>query len=415
MYNFFQKNKYLYKSGLEPPIPPSSFLNRQFHQKIKRPQGGPMNPTNNLITINQSKENDLPQLNDSELVLELHEDFIGGQNLTGIYQKISANNIKLDKFPLAANFLLKLQAIEYGPNKKMAYNSLKQNILLEFFQKLFYIYKDEKGVRTLLKKIENGQVAEVSLKEAAAFIIQLALRKNIPMSAKQASEMAETLMLSVTNPLNQLPPSFSMDDEEITFNRIKLQISEGATPVFDSIINRILENHEAAMAFFWSIFAEVKLQQYLYLYGQGQDGKGSICRLINLIIGSRAYTALDVRDDHWPNKLIGKRVGVFNDINNTHVIQSSIFKQITGGDSVLITEKHRPAFSAELDARIIITTNLRIPVSSQKSDLRRAIYPPVSGKMSHELKNDWGRDLRIKWDSVKVILKSSRIQSDQRS
>ena len=87
---------------------------------------------------------------------------------------------------------------------------------------------------------------------------------------------------------------------------------------------------------------------------------------------------LSASDKYWPALCLGKRIGVFNDLNNTSIIMTSQFKQITGGDKVSIEQKYEKTFSAVLETKFILTTNRSINIINDVAERRRAIMVEIA-------------------------------------
>ncbi|GAC1502990.1 MAG: hypothetical protein NVS1B10_07940 [Candidatus Saccharimonadales bacterium] len=179
--------------------------------------------------------------------------------------------------------------------------------------------------------------------------------------------------LNMVPVLREMPKSISLDANVLAFNHTKANPAEGPCPTWDHFVNNAGPNGEALKAFVWAMLQEdIRLQQYLFLRGSGGDGKGSFVRWLNKLMGS-ASCALNAGDAHWPAACVGKRLGVFNDLNNTAVVMTSAFKQITGGDMVSVTQKYEKAYSAVLDTCFILTTNRSLSVISDPAERRRSI------------------------------------------
>jgi hypothetical protein len=239
------------------------------------------------------------------------------------------------------------------------------------------LYMDDKETLVPFKRLAPFVVTDSSiagLKRLAAEELQL---NGNMLSDGKLEELVRTWQ-NYAPVIRELPKSFSLRPDELTFNFIELNVAEGPSPVFDDFIRRCGANGPALMAFLWSIFEAVEVQQYVLLQGEGKDGKGSLLRLIEKWVGPRAFTGNSVKDDYWIAKCVGKRVAVWSDVNSTAFVMSDLFKQVTGGDRVTITEKYNPSYSARLDFRAFIATNNEPELTSRKSDLRRILYVQVA-------------------------------------
>jgi hypothetical protein len=241
----------------------------------------------------------------------------------------------------------------------------------------FLVYRDDSRTPIPLKRLSDFVVQESSI-EGLLEVAANELRKNsVMLSKSKVEELVRTWEMNADS-ISRLPKSFSLKPDELTFNFIRLEVADGPSPVFDDFIERCGVNGPALMAFIWSIFEDADVQQYVLMHGEGKDGKGSLLRLIEKWVGPRAFTGNSVKDDHWVAKCVGKRVAVWSDVNSTAFVMSDLFKQVTGGDRVTVTEKHKPSYSARLDFRAFIATNNEPELTSRKSDLRRILYVRVA-------------------------------------
>jgi putative DNA primase/helicase len=189
--------------------------------------------------------------------------------------------------------------------------------------------------------------------------------------------------------IDKLPPSFSLDKNEVAFKHIKLDIKECPTPTWDDFVRRCGLNGEALMAFVWSLFErDCKSNQYLLLRGSGKDGKSTFTTWLTDIFGTENTAALSSGYDKWPAQCVGKRLGLFAELNDTKFIMSENFKKITGRDLVMITEKYEKAYSTVLDAKFILTTNKSVQVSGGEAEKRRIILCDMeTGDMPNYVEN----------------------------
>jgi hypothetical protein len=177
---------------------------------------------------------------------------------------------------------------------------------------------------------------------------------------------------------SSLPPSFSLDSTEITFNRLDVQLIAGSTPTWDYFVGKCGLNGNTLMAYIWSLLEQTnESQQYVILIGPGRDGKGALIRWLAKLFNDQ-LVGLSFSDSRWPALCVGKRIGVFNDLNVTTLPMSAAFKQITGRDEVTIDAKYEKAFSTVLDTKFILTTNKPLHVGSGDAERRRAIAIRIS-------------------------------------
>lgn len=137
-------------------------------------------------------------------------------------------------------------------------------------------------------------------------------------------------------------------------------------------------NADAMAAFIGSILVEnSNKHQYLWLYGQGKNGKSSLMRFMCKLLGSVTCTAQPeyiLKNTFGTSMLMGKRLCMFPDTNNHKFVMSGLFKSLTGGDQVKIERKGEQAFNDELPTKFMISSNDMPTITAQDCDLRRIIF-----------------------------------------
>lgn len=169
-------------------------------------------------------------------------------------------------------------------------------------------------------------------------------------------------------------------EEGMTFRRLPWARASGPCPTFDDMGTRV-SNWEALKCFIGSLLVdEADRQQYVWLHGQGQNGKGALSRFLHRVLGG-VYTSQVPPangDKFWTSNLLGKRLCVFPDCNNTSFVTSGLFKSLTGGDPVKVEQKNQHATTAILPVKYLFLSNERPSLSSEKADQRRIIYCEVT-------------------------------------
>lgn len=169
-------------------------------------------------------------------------------------------------------------------------------------------------------------------------------------------------------------------EEGMTFRRLPWAKASGECPTFEHMGARI-SNWEALKCFIGSLLVDdADRQQYVWLHGQGQNGKGALSRFLHRVLGG-VYTSQVPPangDKFWTSNLLGKRLCVFPDCNNTSFVTSGLFKSLTGGDPVKVEQKNQHATTAILPVKYLFLSNERPSLSSEKADQRRIIYCEVT-------------------------------------
>ena len=150
------------------------------------------------------------------------------------------------------------------------------------------------------------------------------------------------------------------------------------TPTFDALLKNVKSNKDAMLAWLGAIFdPKIKLQQYLWLFGDGQNGKGTIMWLLQEFLGDAATgIETDARKTNQfaMSHMIGKRLAIADDCGHPGYVLSSTFKAATGDGSVRIEEKGKAAYYRSLDALFAFTSNKKPFINTEASNLRRAIF-----------------------------------------
>lgn len=290
----------------------------------------------------------------------------------------------LDKQPgsekLDVDRMKKVQDIFYG-KKPAKTDETKGNSLAETLEQLLHVFKDNLLIyqndtyfwretdSNIIKKIDYASLKPLFFKEMSKLGgMQL---------SREVIEMLNTFLLFASPHLNlkTLPPAFSTDSDELTFRYININemINDTPCPTWDVFIENCGVNGPALMAYTWAIFFPVELRQYILIRSHGKTGKGVYTNWLQTIMGDEATCSLNPKNAHWPAACVGKRLGLFPELNNTSFVQSSEFKAITGNDTVSVTDKYEKAFSTKFDIRFVLSTNGSINIENRVSESSRCI------------------------------------------
>lgn len=270
-----------------------------------------------------------------------------------------------------------LEKLGKAKNKSEQNYISTQEALKQILNPLVKVFVDDLGAKAYLK-IGSDNIAKQTTE---AWIVQFVAKpledRGLYLKNKDIHEHIRTWS-DKADKIPEIPSSFTVSETELTFCRIKLLLEDGETPTWDHFISRCGSNGEPLMAFIWSLLnKDDKSQQYLLLKGDGEDGKGSLIRWLSKLFNDQ-LVGLSVTDK-WPALCVGRRIGVFNDINNTAIVMTSQFKQITGGDKVSIEQKYEKTFSVTLDTKFILTTNRAVNIIGAREQRRRAILVELNG------------------------------------
>lgn len=251
-------------------------------------------------------------------------------------------------------------------------------LLNEEFENSFYIYEDEKGNRNLLlEQIGKDLVKPVSKQRMVAKTAETINDQFRLFLPTKVVERHVDNWITYTSTIKEQPSAFSFKDErKLAYHKLDFYPEEGETPTFDEFLSRC-SNAEALAAFIWSIFENKSdRQQYVWISGEGGNGKSSFLRFLEKCMGP-AYIAKNAGDSYdnkfFTASFVGKRLGVFPDANSRGFVGGEKFKQLTGGDLVPIEEKYEKPYSIKLDTKFILLSNNLPRLSGKAADIRRII------------------------------------------
>ncbi len=253
------------------------------------------------------------------------------------------------------------------------------------FKERFYVTK-QSGVRLPVLETAPGLVELTTIEEAGDAVTRYtsALHPKFELFKWQIDEChrAAKYWLATTEPIEpklvawQGMPGFAYS--RLPWPRDRT-LADASTPLFDELFARI-HNGQAVKHWIASLFfKDSYIQQYVWLYGEGGEGKGALARFVSKIFGPAAtavYPPPKIQG-HWSSQLLGKRFVLFPDCNAAGFPASGDFKMLTGGDQVPIDIKFGSKFSAYLTCKYMFLSNECVQLSGEKADTRRAIYAEV--------------------------------------
>lgn len=119
-------------------------------------------------------------------------------------------------------------------------------------------------------------------------------------------------------------------------------------------------------------------QQYLYLYGEGGNGKSAIVLMLAKMLGS-AFAAVSAdQDTFWTSVIPGHRLISFGDFAKTGFLTGATFKGLTGDGLIALKRKYKDAGTARNQAKFVFTSNRMASISSDRADRRRVVFSDIS-------------------------------------
>jgi hypothetical protein len=261
-----------------------------------------------------------------------------------------------------------------------AINGGQWNLLPNFPCKLHLIEPD-RGTKIPLMELADQVVVQVSPKHVINLIMQYTQRELMDNDAYrftvQQAKFAYDYWEASTKAIP--PPAMVLwaDEPGLTYRRLPWTQGLGETPLWDELVGRMGAQGDAFIAWVGSLFfKDSDRQQYLWLYGQGQNGKGAITRFLGEVLGAAFRSELPPGpgDRFWTRNLLGARLVSFPDCNSIGFPASGLFKSMTGGDGVRMEIKNGAVFHAELGCKFMFSSNEKPTLSSEAADMRRPIF-----------------------------------------
>lgn len=176
------------------------------------------------------------------------------------------------------------------------------------------------------------------------------------------------------------PRDITNDPNECAFAYFDLSlIKEGPTPDFDGFLDAVVpECRDMLMASVYAtVFAKSLLNQYIWIHGEGGDGKTSFLLAIMKFLGSRLCCSLGqtLSSEFGLENAIGKRMIVLSDVKTGLSVKSQLIHNLTGHDPVSINRKNRPIITKALEPIVWIAANEAPDVNfDNRNEARRCLY-----------------------------------------
>lgn len=160
---------------------------------------------------------------------------------------------------------------------------------------------------------------------------------------------------------HEQPKQISWQEDEYAYKKMSLSMLQpGPTPTWDEFTSR-LDYPEVFKAWVWSIFEpKNNLRQVLWLKGAGNDGKSSVQKALEAVLGQDYCYAMKPGDEgqQWfQRNVFGKVLVNYADCRNVHLINENSIKQLTGGDTTSIEGKGENSFTGKIYSKLLVTSN----------------------------------------------------------
>jgi len=145
------------------------------------------------------------------------------------------------------------------------------------------------------------------------------------------------------------------------------------TPTFDELMGRI-SNSDALKLWIGALFEpKAYRQQYVYLYGPGKSGKGSLGYFLFKALDTAAQLLdTNIGYAHWTTGILDKRFGFFDDVD-FQIVGWGKFRALTGGPKMSVNIKYGHQFTAQNNCMFLFTSNNEPEFSGEDEDMRRVI------------------------------------------
>lgn len=281
----------------------------------------------------------------------------------------------------------------------------KHSLLAEFPVR-YLVYEPKPGVSVPLLVADDDSVTVTSSKAIANDVLRYC---NNELSGIPEYVIKPRLSLDVSEHFLAVQPPVEpeaikivrwADEPGLTYRRLPWVKQTGDTPTWDALLSR-MSNNQAFIDWIGSLFFEgAYLHNYVWIYGEGGDGKGAINRFLAKVFETsyRSKTAPSMDrngtvDKFWAYNLLGARLAVFPDCENSTFTTSGFFKSLTGGDPVEVEAKGSMPFTVYLNTRYMILANVKPAMTSAKSNIRRIIYCEME-----PTEQDWAGIERRLWE-----------------
>ncbi len=180
------------------------------------------------------------------------------------------------------------------------------------------------------------------------------------------------------NNLNFTISGECIDSTEVTFDcseESALAVLEKIAPPWFEQLSR-MNNRLGFMAFMGAIIdPSANPQQYLWLYGAGNDGKSTVLSVLQSLFGSAALTTdwPDNPNNFFTSRMEGKRLMLLDDQEHDRIVRSGLFKTVTGSKSILIEHKGQAPYLIDNRILVVAASNHRPRIKAESHDTRRLV------------------------------------------
>ncbi len=260
------------------------------------------------------------------------------------------------------------------------------------FPHKLHVMRDEDGESFVLEEDGDSEVRRIPNSIVGQYLLKFIADQGFPLG--MAKITANHLTCIITEFIARAPRSpepamvLGKSGAGLTYRKLPFDFEPDPglerSPTFKEMLQRTT-NGMALMAWIGSLFdPAADMQQYVWLYGGGMNGKSSLGRFLSAVLGggARSVQPPGINDRFWTINLIGKRLVIYGDCNNAKFVTSGLFKSMTGGDAIMAEIKNGATLQVVLKAKHLFFSNKRPGIDAGEADQRRIILcemAPIEG------------------------------------
>ena len=156
-------------------------------------------------------------------------------------------------------------------------------------------------------------------------------------------------------------------------------LKPGPTPDFDGFMDAVVPacRDMFMAAVYATVFAMSLLNQYIWIHGEGGDGKSSFLNALMKFLGNRLCCSLGqtMNSEFGLENAVGKRMIILSDVKTGLSVKSQLIHNLTGHDPVSINRKNKPIITKELQPIVWVAANEAPDVNfDARNEARRCLY-----------------------------------------
>ena len=196
-------------------------------------------------------------------------------------------------------------------------------------------------------------------------IAQYMTENHITVPTSVVTEMKNQFVLHIKT-IPDPKPACRHDEEGWCFHKPLLELKKMDMPTWNRILKR-MSDPVAFLAWVYGVYSGCYLgRRVMWLHGaKGEDGKSLIAKtladtLFGHAAGAISNAQLTSNEKRFVTSFfVNTRLVIYPDASNTKILKSELFKMIAsaGSDKVTIEPKGKPGYSAELSARLWVSSN----------------------------------------------------------